>query len=124
MNTYIYMELVNGYLTDVETVRAENFREALIALEFRPYCPWGDIATWMRKEGLITEKELARHHARLQLYEDHRELDEEFAQAIADYAVEHWEPTMTRENGYYILEIEPDGSVTTRPEMTSRMEAM
>jgi len=124
MNTYILIELVNGYLIEVETVQAESFREALIALEFGPYCPWGDIAASMLEEGRITEEELDRHSKRLQLYETPKELDEEFAQAIGDYAVEYWWPIVNREEGHYILEFKPDGSVTTRPGMTSRLEAM
>lgn len=119
MNTYVLIEIIKSQIVEVEAVHAESFREALIALEFGPYCPWGDIAASMLKEGLITEKELDRHGARLQLYEVPKELDEEFAQAIADYAVEHWEPSE-----HYILEIGPYGSVTTRPEMSNRMEVM
>lgn len=117
MNTYVLIELVNGYLIETEVVQAESFREALIALEFRPYDLWEDIIGSMYDKGLITDDRLKELHTLP---------NEEVAQkqAIGDYAVEYWWPIVTSGGGHYILEIRPDGSVSTRPGMTSRLEAM
>jgi len=110
MNTYVLIGLVKNRLFETKVVYAKSFREALIALEFAPYDPWETFAVNMHEAGLITEDRLE---------ELQQASNDELKEAVADYAAENWGPY-----DHYILEIEPNGSITTRPEMSNRMEIM
>lgn len=110
-NTYVLVEITRNYLTDREVVFAESFREALIAFDFGPYDAWEDFAVNMNECGLMSDDRLEE----LRQGPDNDVLKEE----VADYAVEHWGTS-----GCYIMEIKPDGSVTTHPEMSNRIEVM
>lgn len=112
MNTYVLLELVRNYLVGIEVAHAKSFRDALIALDFAPYDVWEDFATSMNECGLMTDDRLEELRC---MGSDNDEIKEE----VADYAAEHWGT-----EGHYILEVKPDGSVTTRPEMANRMEVM
>jgi len=110
-NTYVLVDITKSCLTDAEVVHAESFREALIALDFGPYDAWEDFAVEMNECGLMTDDRLEEHRQG----PDNDVLKNE----VADFAVEHWGT-----GGCYILEIEPDGTVTSHPEMSNRTEVM
>ena len=111
MNTYVLMQLVRNRLVETKVVHAENYRDALIALDFAPYDAWEDFAVSMNECELMTDDRLEEHRQG----PDNDVLKDE----VADYAVEHWGPS-----DHYILEIEPDGTVTSHPEMANRIEVM
>jgi len=110
-NTYVLVEITRNYLTDCEVVFAESFREALIALDFGPYDAWADFAVNMNECGLMSNDRLEEFRSEGK--------DDELREEVADYAVAHWGTS-----GCYILEIEPNGSITTRPETSNRIEIM
>lgn len=111
MNTYVQLELAKNYIVGVEVVHAKNFPDALIALDFGPCDAWEDYAVSMNECGLMSNDRLEE----LRQGPDNDELKDE----VAEFAAEHWGP-----DGYYILEIKPDGSVTTRPEVVNRAQVM